>query len=132
MNSLPVVDNADLFKKLGYVFSVTSYVDTVAPYYAKVAVDIKLGASEPYDFIHIFVKSQNELHASFVMAKSKLSASGMLWVSWPKKTSGVETDLDFNAVQTCGLELGLVDVKVASVDATWSALKFVYRLKDRK
>jgi hypothetical protein len=55
----------------------------------------------------------------------------MLWISWPKKTSGVASDLTEHIVRTVGLELGLVDVKVCAVDATWSALKFVRRLRDR-
>jgi len=55
----------------------------------------------------------------------------MLWVAWPKKASGVETDLTEGVVRTFGLECGLVDVKVCAVDDTWSGLKFVRRLKDR-
>ena len=55
----------------------------------------------------------------------------MLWVAWPKKTSGVKTDLTEGVVRTVGLELGLVDVKVCAIDNTWSGLKFVRRLKDR-
>ena len=60
-----------------------------------------------------------------------MSSSGMLWVSWPKKASSIETDLSSNIVRSTGLAGGLVDVKVCAVDADWSALKFVYRLKDR-
>jgi hypothetical protein len=56
---------------------------------------------------------------------------GGLWLAWPKRTSGVATDLAFDVVQRTGLATGLVDVKVAAVDATWSALKFVVRRKDR-
>ena len=55
----------------------------------------------------------------------------MLWVSWPKKTSGVPTDLNENVVREIGLEAGLVDVKVCAVTEIWSGLKFVIRLKDR-
>jgi hypothetical protein len=55
----------------------------------------------------------------------------MLWIAWPKRTSGVATDLTENVVREVGLELGLVDVKVCAVDATWSGLKFVRRLRDR-
>jgi hypothetical protein len=56
----------------------------------------------------------------------------MLWVSWPKKSSGVETDLNDNVVREIGLDAGLVDVKVCAVTEIWSGLKFVRRLKDRK
>ncbi len=55
----------------------------------------------------------------------------MLWVSWPKKASGVKTDLTDNVVRELGLSEGLVDVKVCAVDEVWSGLKFVFRLKDR-
>ena len=55
----------------------------------------------------------------------------MLWMSWPKKTSGVQTDLTENIVRDIGLAAGLVDVKVCAVDDVWSGLKFVYRLRDR-
>jgi hypothetical protein len=55
----------------------------------------------------------------------------MLWVSWPKKSSGVQTDLDENIIRAVGLEAGLVDVKVCAVDDVWSGLKFVFRIKDR-
>ena len=60
-----------------------------------------------------------------------LGDDGGLWVAWPKKTSGVATDLAFDAVQRIGLDAGLVDNKVAAIDATWSGLRFVYRVTDR-
>jgi hypothetical protein len=56
----------------------------------------------------------------------------MLWISWPKQSSGVTTDLDGNSVREIGLAAGLVDVKVCAVTEIWSGLKFVRRLKDRK
>jgi hypothetical protein len=55
----------------------------------------------------------------------------MLWVAWPKKASGVTTDLSENGVRDIGLAAGLVDVKVCAIDETWSGLKFVRRVKDR-
>jgi hypothetical protein len=61
----------------------------------------------------------------------RTSTAGMVWVCWPKKSSGVASDLDENKVRDLGLELGFVDVKVAAIDATWSGLKFVRRLRDR-
>jgi hypothetical protein len=63
--------------------------------------------------------------------KKVLSQNGMLWVSWPKRTSTLGTDLNENVIRDAGLALGLVDVKVCAVDETWSGLKFVIRLKDR-
>jgi alkylation response protein AidB-like acyl-CoA dehydrogenase len=83
------------------------------------------------DFIMLFVGSAKALHKELPKLKKKLARDGILWVSWPKKSSGVETDLSFGVVQQLGLTIGLVDVKICAVNETWSGLKFVYRLKDR-
>jgi hypothetical protein len=85
----------------------------------------------PLDFAHLFVKSEKELRRNFSDYAKKLNATGMIWVSWPKKSSGVTTDLSENTVRAIGLAAGLVDVKICAVDDVWSGLKFVYRLKDR-
>ncbi len=85
-----------------------------------------------YEFIHLFSKEKDELEKLMTKALDHLQKDGMLWVSWPKKVSQVKTDLDENVIRGMGLKLGVVDVKVAAVDETWSALKFVYRLKDRE
>ena len=87
--------------------------------------------AQALDFIHLFTKSRAELDAQFPKLKAALTPTGILWISWPKKAAKVETDLDENIVRETGLAIGLVDVKVAAVDAVWSGLKFVYRLKDR-
>jgi hypothetical protein len=86
----------------------------------------------PLDFAMLFVKTQAELKKQFVRAAKRLAPAGMLWVSWPKKSSGVTSDLDENVVRRIGLDAGLVDVKVCAVNDLWSGLKFVIRLKDRK
>ena len=83
------------------------------------------------DFVHLFCGSKKELLARLSTAKRSLAKEGTLWVSWPKKSSGVQTDLGEGDVRREGLKLGLVDVKICAVDETWSGLKFVYRLKDR-
>lgn len=83
------------------------------------------------DFIHLFVKSKRELETKFPLQSARLTANGMFWISWPKKTSGVVTDLKENIVRDIGLANGMVDVKVCAVDEVWSGLKFVFRLKDR-
>jgi hypothetical protein len=83
------------------------------------------------DFAMLFVKAKSDLQKRFARLRDRLEPNGMLWVAWPKKTSGVETDLTEGVVRTFGLESGLVDVKVCAVDGTWSGLKFVRRLKDR-
>ncbi len=83
------------------------------------------------DFIHVFVRGEDRLSKLLPKAKNVLKKTGMLWVSWPKKSSGVPTDLSENVIRSIGLAHGLVDVKVCAIDETWSGLKFVYRVKDR-
>jgi hypothetical protein len=83
------------------------------------------------DVIVFFVKSQFELTQNFTRLASRLSPAGMLWIAWPKKASGVATDLSDNSVREIGLDAGLVDVKVCAVNEIWSGLKFVIRVKDR-
>jgi hypothetical protein len=83
------------------------------------------------DFVLLFVKSEAQLTQRFSHLAAKLKPSGMLWVAWPKKSSGVVTDLSFTNVQAIGLAAGLVDTKICAVDDVWSGLKFVFRLKDR-
>ena len=85
----------------------------------------------PLDFAMVFVKSQAELKPVFAQLARQLAPAGMLWVSWPKKTSGMPSDLSENDVRAIGLAAGLVDVKVCAVSEVWSGLKFVRRLRDR-
>jgi hypothetical protein len=85
----------------------------------------------PMDFVLLFTKSAATLERDFARIAELLSPAGMLWVSWPKRASGVATDLSENDVRRIGLKAGLVDVKVCAVNEIWSGLKFVYRLQDR-
>jgi hypothetical protein len=84
-----------------------------------------------YDVVLIFCPDQRALDERFTPLISAVTTTGALWACWPKKASGVATDLDENAVRGHGLATGLVDVKVAAIDETWSGLKFVRRLADR-
>ncbi|MGP0017996.1 MAG: DUF3052 domain-containing protein [Candidatus Sulfotelmatobacter sp.] len=85
----------------------------------------------PLDFAMVFTKSGTLLTKEFKKLGKRLAPAGMLWVSWPKKSSGVATDLDENVVRKIGLAAGLVDVKVCAVTEIWSGLKFVRRVRDR-
>jgi hypothetical protein len=85
----------------------------------------------PVDLIVLFVKSQADLCTSFPEQRDRLAPAGMLWVAWPKKSSGVATDLSENVIREIGLAAGLVDTKVCAIDDVWSGLKFVFRLQDR-
>ena len=86
---------------------------------------------DPLDFAMVFSKSKTEVTKEFNRIARLLAPAGMLWVIWPKKSSGVATDLDENIVREVGLAAGLVDVKVCAVTEVWSGLKFVRRVKDR-
>jgi hypothetical protein len=94
-------------------------------------VTINSRSGRPLDFAQLFVKSEKELKAKFSEYAQRLNASGMLWVSWPKKSSGLTTDVSEGTVRAIGLAAGLVDVKICAVDEVWSGLKFVFRLQDR-
>lgn len=85
----------------------------------------------PIDFAMIFTKDSASLKKEFKRVTKQLASAGMLWISWPKKSSGVATDLTENIIREVGLAAGLVDVKVCAVTDVWSGLKFVRRLKDR-
>jgi hypothetical protein len=88
-------------------------------------------AGGPYDVVLLFAPDSGRLHARWTAMAQRLATAGRLWVCWPKRASGVETDLAEDVVREFGLAQGLVDVKVCAVDATWSGLAFVRRLKDR-
>jgi hypothetical protein len=94
-------------------------------------VTINSRSGKPLDFAQLFVQNEKDLKAKFSKYAKRLNASGMIWVSWPKKSSRVSTDLSENIVREVGLTAGLVDVKICAVNEVWSGLKFVYRLKDR-
>jgi hypothetical protein len=127
-----------LVKKLGLKPAISLYImnppnqyfDWLHPLPQKTDVREKLSGS--LDFIHLFVKDRKAFHQAFVKAKAHLKDNGMIWVSWPKKSSKLPTDLDENVIRDFGLAEGLVDVKVCAVDDTWSGLKFVVRVKDRE
>ena len=88
-------------------------------------------ANGPVDYIHLFSKSRAEVERELKRAGNTLAPAGMLWVSWPKKTSGVATDLTEEVIRGIGLDAGLVDVKVCAVTDVWSGLKFVIPVKKR-
>jgi hypothetical protein len=79
-----------------------------------------------------FTERLAELEKDFPRLAAALVPDGMLWIGWPKKASGRPTDLTEDIVRRVGLACGLVDVKVCAIDETWSGLKFVIRVKDRK
>lgn len=93
--------------------------------------EIVTRVTKPLDIVLLFVLNERALIRDFEKLAKKLAGNGMIWVAWPKKSSGVATDLSFDRVQRIGLDSGLVDVKICAIDDVWSGLKFVIRLKDR-
>jgi hypothetical protein len=96
-----------------------------------VGVTVLSPRHEDFDLIVFFTKSRVELSDRFAELANRLVPTGILWIGWPKKASGVATDLTENVIREIGLAAGLVDTKVCAIDEVWSGLKFVYRLKDR-
>jgi hypothetical protein len=83
------------------------------------------------DVIVFFTRSRRELERRFAALARAIEPNGGLWVAWPKRSSGVATDLDENVVRDVALAAGLVDNKVCAIDEVWSGLRLVYRLRDR-
>jgi len=99
--------------------------------YSATPLTRKLGAKPGAAVTVFFTTSRDQLAARFPGLLATLAPADSLWIAWPKKASGLETDLTFEAVQEVGLGAGLVDNKSCSIDTDWQALRFVYRLVDR-
>ena len=128
-----------LVKKLGFkegfraglVSPPIGFQRELAPLPSNVSINVGT-LTKPLDLIVLFADSQKMLKAEFPRLARKLTQNGMLWIAWPKKASGIATDLSGNTVRDIGLAAGLVDVKVCAINDIWSGLKFVYRLEDRR
>lgn len=90
-----------------------------------------LRAAKAFDVIVYFVMSRKELAVGFTKAAKRLQPAGGLWIAWPKKASGIATDLTEDVLREIGLPTGLVDNKVCAIDDTWSGLRFVIRVENR-
>jgi hypothetical protein len=125
-----------LWKKLGYQAGTRArlenppgdYLNLVDPLPPDVRF-VPWGSGES-DLAHVFVRRMDELRTALDRHVPTLAPRGALWVSWPKRSSGVATDVTENRIREVALPMGLVDVKVCAVDETWSALKLVRRLRD--
>lgn len=91
----------------------------------------RTGLAGAIDFVQFFTREKRELERRFAVLERALAPAGQLWISWPKRSSGVPTDLTEDVIRAIGLAHDLVDVKVAAVDEVWSGLKFVRRLQNR-
>src|ERR1051326_3871517 len=130
-----------LIEKLGIKPGLTVVFVDVPDNYAALLGDLPMDVTETdlrhgqVDFVHFFARTRETVEARFPELKAALKPNGSLWISWPKATAKgsdkIPSDLGDNVVREIGLANGLVDVKVAAIDATWSGMKFVYRLEDR-
>ena len=126
-----------LVKKLGIQLGMRLYVQNPPIPYPELVAGLPVGIfwqndlTEGLDFIHAFYTHPAGLAEDFPLFKYSLAPTGMVWISWPKRGSGMESDLNETIIRELGLGCGLVDVKVCAVDETWSGLKFVIRRRDR-
>jgi hypothetical protein len=89
---------------------------------------LKSGSS----FVHLFTSRRSEMQKKMSILRDKISDNGAVWVSWPKKSSGISTDVTEDVIREIALPLGFVDIKVCAVDETWSGLKLMIRRENRK
>ena len=122
-----------LIKKLGLKEGYQFYVSGTPVGYAALLGKLpdlavqKSRLGKNLDFIHYFTKSQKELEAFLPKALNSIKRNGMIWISWPKKSSKIPSDVNEDSIRTAALPTGLVDVKVCAIDDTWSGLKLVIR-----
>lgn len=96
------------------------------------AEELPSAGRERADFTHLFATDWSSLEKAFIRARRGMEEDGMVWASWPKKSSGVPSEIGRAEVMAAGQKVGLVDVKVCAVDEIWSGLKFVIPLEERR
>lgn len=94
-------------------------------------VEFLTNAKSPKDLIHLFVHKKADIIKLLYSLKKELKQNGMIWVSWPKKSSGINTDVTEDDIRNIAIQNDLVDIKVCAIDETWSGLKLVIPLKSR-
>jgi hypothetical protein len=92
---------------------------------------VRVSSSEVADVVIAFFSAADELPRRLPGLVGRIVPSGALWVAWPRRAGGHKSDITDSVVRACALELGVVDVKVAAIDANWSGLRFVWRLANR-
>jgi hypothetical protein len=127
-----------LSQKLGIKEGMTVAVIGSPPNYGQllgsVSRSIKLSARavKGASFVHVFVTRRGELEKNLRALRERVAETGVVWISWPKKTAGVPTDVTEGVIRDVALPLGFVDVKVCAVDEKWSGLKLMIRRELRK
>jgi len=126
-----------LSQKLGLKPGFRIFADGAPAEYRKIVGELPDGTrllarpQAPLDMVHVFATEAKGLAARLRRFRDAIAPDGMIWVSWPKKASGIATDLSDIVVRDTALPLGLVDIKVCAIDDVWSGLKFVVRAKNR-
>jgi hypothetical protein len=128
-----------LWKKLGYRDKLAAYVEGASADYL-VALDLPASfhvkwakrPSKDIGFLHLFTSSRRMLSERLPALRRNMPDDAVIWISWPKKSSGVKADLTEDVVREVALPLGLVDIKVCAVDEVWSGLKLMIRRELRK
>jgi hypothetical protein len=123
-----------LWKKLGYKAGVPSLADGAPAGYRSLLTlpaDLKVswlpGPKKGMEFVHVFATASSRLRAKLKSYRDRIAPNGVIWVSWPKKGSGVSTDITEDVIRDLALPIGLVDIKVCAVDGVWSGLKLMIR-----
>lgn len=120
--------------KAGYkiaTFSEPPYYMELLSHLPKDVEIIRQPEEDSMDFIHLFARDISDMQELVPKAIKALKKNGSLWVSWPKGSSGIQTDISRDTIRNYVLQTDLVDVKVAAIDDTWSGLKFMFRTKSR-
>jgi hypothetical protein len=107
------------------------FEETLGPLPEGVTLQARLGGEQPLDIVVVFVKRRAELERRVAAIRPRMAPAAGLWVAWPKRASGVPTDVTEDVVRDVALPTGLVDNKVCAIDATWSGLRLVIRLEHR-
>jgi hypothetical protein len=117
--------------RVGLVRAPAGFARTLGPLPVGVVPEVVGRGTQAFDVMICFVTRAADVGRELAALKQRMTPAAGLWMAWPKRASGVETDLDENVIRGHGLAAGLVDNKVCAVDETWSGLRFVIRLADR-
>lgn len=125
-----------LFKKLGLKDGQKVILRNFPENYFDLLIEVpeikECEDGELADFVHWFGTELQDLTTDLPALSARIRQNGMIWISWPKKSSKITTDLNYHTVKAVISKFGMVDVKVSAIDDTWTATKYVIPLKDRK
>ena len=127
-----------LWKKLGYKAEMAAAIDGTPTDYlsmlelpSEMKIRWRTEPKKDVAFVHVFCREAQILKKKLARWRKRIASDGVIWISWPKKASGVQTDITEEVVRSCALPLGLVDIKVCAVDEVWSGLKLMIRKSER-